>query len=396
MAEKSETATRGVLSQTTSARTHVDMKRLARHVVLAGGPNPLRQTLELLWLKHGPAKGVALDYFRFGLWKHGVTARSLRNFVLPSHRRPYNFALHRPGFQADVDACTDKLETERRLAASGLPVMKTRAVYDVAGARPPYTSVLTSREEVDAYLSDPAHFPMFLKPHNRSFAIGTAGLDRIEGDEIVLTNGQRTTASSLADEIAGSGFGYLFMDLGRLHEDIARHAGSAAAPKVRVMTLVFDDGPGFWSAHIKMPAARQMSDGASKFLVIGCELHPDTGAALTWRPLTSPFNTAPTHWADKTTPLSDLVIPGWKDVVQVCLDGHACFPRLGMIGWDVLVTPDGPRIVEANANPLPLIQVFRGEGLRLPKHDAMYQRARAAADRAWAKATPEERATRIH
>jgi hypothetical protein len=54
-------------------------------------------------------------------------------------------------------------------------------------------------------------------------------------------------------------------------------------------------------------------------------VHPDTGATLT-----------------------GVRIPGWEDVMETCRRAALIMPGVRSIGWDVVVTPDGPVFLEAN------------------------------------------------
>lgn len=51
------------------------------------------------------------------------------------------------------------------------------------------------------------------------------------------------------------------------------------------------------------------------------------------------------------TAFSGFTIPMYAQAVQMCLQAAKVEPRLGYIGWDVAITPDGPVLVEANNLP---------------------------------------------
>ena len=57
-------------------------------------------------------------------------------------------------------------------------------------------------------------------------------------------------------------------------------------------------------------------------------------------------------------------IPFMSDAVSLCCNAHSLFNRTFIIGWDIAITQDGPRIVEANENPgINVLQCFEG-GIR--------------------------------
>ena len=56
--------------------------------------------------------------------------------------------------------------------------------------------------------------------------------------------------------------------------------------------------------------------------------HPETGAAL-----------------------AGVLIDGFSDVVDLAVDASAAFSEMGILGWDIALTPNGPTIIEVNASP---------------------------------------------
>ncbi|MEE2775439.1 MAG: sugar-transfer associated ATP-grasp domain-containing protein, partial [Acidobacteriota bacterium] len=64
-------------------------------------------------------------------------------------------------------------------------------------------------------------------------------------------------------------------------------------------------------------------------------VHPETGVAI-----------------------EGLQVPRWQDLLSTALRAARAFPQMPFIGWDVLVTEEGPALLEANTLPaLPVWQV---------------------------------------
>jgi hypothetical protein len=55
-------------------------------------------------------------------------------------------------------------------------------------------------------------------------------------------------------------------------------------------------------------------------------------------------------------------LPMWKEVLDLVLHAHAAFPDQIVVGWDVALLEDGPRLIEGNKSPdLDIIQRTHGE-----------------------------------
>jgi hypothetical protein len=56
------------------------------------------------------------------------------------------------------------------------------------------------------------------------------------------------------------------------------------------------------------------------------------------------FDTHPTSGA----PITGFALPLWSDAVALALRAHDCFPWVPFVGWDVVISSDVPRLLEAN------------------------------------------------
>ena len=65
---------------------------------------------------------------------------------------------------------------------------------------------------------------------------------------------------------------------------------------------------------------------------------------------------------DSGAPIKGVVIPGWDDLKKTMLDVANKFPYLNFIAWDILLTDDGPVIIEANTSSgVNIIQLWGGQ-----------------------------------
>lgn len=81
-------------------------------------------------------------------------------------------------------------------------------------------------------------------------------------------------------------------------------------------------------------------------LVVAINEKGQTGVARDFR-----TNTDYSRHPDSGEQLSGITIDGYKDVVRLALDASLHFPQLGILGWDIALTPKGPVIIEVNAAP---------------------------------------------
>ena len=76
------------------------------------------------------------------------------------------------------------------------------------------------------------------------------------------------------------------------------------------------------------------------------------------------MHTVPTH-PDTGQRIEGLIMPEWGTVIALALRAHQSFDELGVIGWDIAVTDDGPVLIEANhAWDINLLQVAHRRGFR--------------------------------
>src|SRR5690606_10909580 len=71
------------------------------------------------------------------------------------------------------------------------------------------------------------------------------------------------------------------------------------------------------------------------------------------------------HHPDTGVCFEGFTLPYWNDTTNLVLRAHQAFPELGVIGWDVAITEQGPVLIEANhAWDINLLQVAHRRGFR--------------------------------
>ena len=67
---------------------------------------------------------------------------------------------------------------------------------------------------------------------------------------------------------------------------------------------------------------------------------------------------------DTGQPIADAVLPFWKEVRELSLRAHRAFPRIATVGWDIAITDDGVRLLEANTGwGFHVVQMAQGKPL---------------------------------
>ncbi|MFC3087671.1 sugar-transfer associated ATP-grasp domain-containing protein [Tabrizicola soli] len=371
------------LGETARAGGHDTMAAI-NDLAARGGPSPWRQALHLLWLALSRSGVRPEEYFTYALWRKDRGRAFLRGF-LPNHRkREFNASFLMPDRGLAEAVMNDKLATETLLLARGLPVSRSRAVWQPPGAAAlpelPGLKVLESPAALEGFLSDAANLPTFGKPRAESFARGAAVIAGLAAPGTLrFLTGATAPVRALAAEIAQDwGAGYLFQDFYQCAGSIRSHTGQAMA-SVRIVTLWTERGIEPWYAVIRLPARTAMHDGDALDLRIWGLIELETGRIARLRNLRDPLTPDLTHGHDPGRPFLGTTLPDWSRAVEICREGHLAFPGHGIIGWDVFLTDAGPLLNEANVTPGHLYQVAAQRPLLNPELRPAYERAKAFA-----------------
>lgn len=152
-----------------------------------------------------------------------------------------------------------------------------------------------------------------------------------------------------------------------LERFLAQHAYAAAIfpdalNTIRVITLVDEEGPFIAAAAHRFGVTASAPADNFKRGGLSALVELETGVLSRGRsnPGMHAADIHPTH-PETGTAIEGVVVPQWEAVKRLALDLAALVPGLYHVGWDLCVTPDGPRVVEGNsrlANPN-LVQAHR-------------------------------------
>jgi len=146
------------------------------------------------------------------------------------------------------------------------------------------------------------------------------------------------------------------------HSLIARFTNGAVAT-VRVVTARSPSGdPELIIAALRMPTGMSRVDNfAAGGLAAPIDIPSGRlGAAVYKDPRKPDVDIHP----DSKHRIEGELLPFWQEVQELCLRAHREFPRVATVGWDVAITTEGPKLIEANPGfCVEVVQMAHGKPL---------------------------------
>lgn len=313
------------------------------------GMSPARLSLEVLGASLGRQRLPWDEYFLYGAWQPGLEPSERAAFLgggrsgdISRRLSPQSLGLN--------GLLVDKVLTDMVLTRAGLPVAPIRAVAVAVDAAYPYPT-LRGPAALAAFLAE-TPLPFFCKPVHGTRGLGAVSVTGREGEDLILGDGRRVPIAGFVTEVMRHyPRGYVFQDLMAPHPDLARLIGPVIGA-VRLVTLRIGGEIILLYSCMKMPGKGQMSDDIASFNNSLAAIDHKTGTILRAQ------DARRLGGIDMIeSPVTGVALPGqalplWQDVVQLGLAAHRLMVGQGIIGADVLITPDGPRILELNPKPM--------------------------------------------
>jgi len=147
--------------------------------------------------------------------------------------------------------------------------------------------------------------------------------------------------------------GWILQEQLRNHDLLRRLSGSESLQTFRIITLAGADGTSILHGHLKIIVGNKAIDNNERGLHGNLQAQVDC-ARGTLGPgviLRTDGRGMERHTNHPTTNqvIEGLSIPGWTQLCSFTLKVAEEFRPLQTVGWDVALTPRGPRIVEGNA-----------------------------------------------
>lgn len=243
----------------------------------------------------------------------------------------------------------------RYCMALGVPVPKLYAIFFKKTAGWAYNgSVLTTPTEWKTFLDTQLPEEFVIKPAGGAGGKGF-NIFRRTGSGFIDTSGksyktQQLYAIMLSDLDYDS---FIIQERLKNHPEIVRLSDSLFLQTVRFITLVGRDNRcNILLAYLKPIVGENIIDNFERGLSgnVEARVSLDSGLLTPARQITSDGSgvaTIPTHPRTRIS-FEGFKLPLWEQTRKLVEETAPKFLPLRAVGWDVAITPDGPRIVEGN------------------------------------------------
>ena len=316
----------------------------------------VRQLWQSITLRFSRCRLDFWEYFFFQIYLDRYPLSEKKRFAGWRRELALDLAAN---FGPERALANDKLLFHAHMAEHDAPQPKLRAVLCGHDPAVPGAVHLHDANDAEAYLRDPAHLPLFIKPihgaHGRNaFSVRSTTPDQ---KNLVLASG---TSVSLADFVTGLATrergGWLFQEQLKTDDRIGLFSGNRLT-SLRVIVVFTSEGPEPVSGVWKIPTGTNVTDnfsvGRTGNLIAGIEIK--TGRILRMVQGIGWENLTLTHHPDSGIDIDgagfvDRCLPDWDAAKTLCVKYAALFPGLRLQHWDIALTDRGPVILEINVD----------------------------------------------
>lgn len=266
----------------------------------------------------------------------------------------------------------DKLVTTERFAQANIPSARLIAVIGrdrTAHAHDGMFPTVSSAEELAAMLAS-CPDQVFVKPATGWRGQGAMGPQRREGKWWV--SGAGMTDRELAERLVNSAppSGLLLQERLRSHPALTPIGGNLGLGCLRINTALTTQGPELLFAFCKIMGSEGLvdnfADGKYGNMAAGVDLASGTLTRAFGRRQGRQYLVEPVDKHPITgVKLAGFPLPIWDDVVNLAKRAAAAFPETPLIGSDIAITEEGPRVIEIQSDwGSNMAQLTLGRGLR--------------------------------
>jgi hypothetical protein len=226
---------------------------------------------------------------------------------------------------------------------------------------------LTSATELSRLLADRECSGFVAKPVEGWKGEGVTVIREIQdgGRRCLAQDGTSMSLDDLAAGFVAVGTGVIIQERLVQSGEMSRIARDGSHT-LRIVTMVGVDGRVYIpTVTIKMGTVGMMVDNA----VLGASVAlVDVAAGVLGPGMTRRKDRSPGigHW-NLDEHFTGKVVPGWRGIIEMVERLAAAAPGLRAIGWDIMVTDDGPRVIEGNDDWDVVGQQARGRRFLQPR-----------------------------
>jgi hypothetical protein len=346
------------------------VRLLMRHHAKTHGVSPGRQLAEFiyLWARNGIGP---LEYYLLGLFRPSVPWEVKLDTVSKAWYWKTVQRINPPQLRA---IATNKVASSLVLRSAGIPTPRIHGILDRGSGLSFDDEPLRNAADLEALVKRRSLGGVCFKPINAWAGRGFVKLVFEREDDTVRARIEPSGPTlSLGELCAGyldtARYGsYLIQDVLEQRPDAARfHPASLNTTRAWMVQRE----PGRWEffcAVLRMGVGGMTVDNLSAG-GIGAPVEIETGrlGAAILRGLDPDRGIMLTEYAAHPTTgvrIEGETLPMWNDVVSLCRRTCSVFPFYGFMGLDVGIGVDGPSIVEVEADPHSMIQLYCRVGLR--------------------------------
>lgn len=162
----------------------------------------------------------------------------------------------------------------------------------------------------------------------------------------VAISGRRQSRQEFVADLLARGKDYILTEAVKLHPELSQFYDSTTNTLRVLMMRSPDTGEGFVSTAVLRVGTKE-SGAVDNFSRGGISFWIDVGSGLIgggWRKNGGRTDVHP----DTGMRITGRSVPMWDEVVAICHRAFDRFRHLRYVGWDIIVTSDGPVVLEGN------------------------------------------------
>lgn len=325
-----------------------------RHAVAVSGRSSWAIMVEMLRLRFGPPKIDFLAYFKYGLFRSDKTFDQKCKYVPSSQTWKLTRRVSPKSGHHVQGIFKDKILFNRMMNSFGFKTPELQ-LYIGSKVAPNLKNKANNWQELKSFFENNVVFPVFCKPIDGLQGLGAVSIVGIDLDaqELMLGNDKKISVEKFCRDI------FEYYERGYMIESFVQQEQSLTSkfgpvPVIlRVVTVKEKEKePEFLYTYMRGADAKAMGTLERSSKIIRSVFDAETGEVVPdfyenskflWEKLT-------THGVDGE-PFKGFKIPHAAEAIQQCIDIHTLFPGQGWIGFDIIITEEGPLFVEGNASP---------------------------------------------